>query len=292
MAGSKRSIMPEGFEKLPTEDLVNLLEFLAARGRYFPLPLDKAATAVSTVGMFYDHAATAERLIFSDWKPRTLCDVPFYPIDPQGDRVRNVVLLYGPQGTFPPQMPRSVSVPCNAPAKAIHLLSGVSGWGFPLGDKGSLTMTVRLVYADKLVEGSRTAQWPALRRLHTARGRAGLEVCRAICAISRFAVSRSRLPGMLRSSTSSSSKETMPRRRSSWPRRSRRRNNGASESCRYGPLSRPRQPTRRDTSGGTGQRFPLATIPGAAWRRQKRWHRKGLACRATPARCALRSCRA
>ncbi len=152
MAGTKRSIMPEGFEKLPLDDLVNLLEFLTARGRFFPLPLDRVATAVSTVGMFYDHAATAERLIFPDWKPRTLCDVPFYPIDPQGDRVRNVVLLYGPQGTFPPQMPKSVSVPCNATAKAIHLLSGVSGWGYPAGNLGSLTMTVRLVYADQQVE--------------------------------------------------------------------------------------------------------------------------------------------
>ncbi len=152
MAGSKHSLMPEGFEKLPPDDLVNLLEFLTARGRFFPLPLDKAATAVSTVGMFYDHAATAERLIFPDWKPRTLCDVPFYLIDPQGDRVRNVVLLHGPQGTFPPQMPKSVSVPCNAAVKAIHLLGGVSGWGYPAGKMGSLTMVVRLVYADKQSE--------------------------------------------------------------------------------------------------------------------------------------------
>jgi hypothetical protein len=91
-------------------------------------------------------------LIFSDWKPRTLCGVPFYPIDPLEDRIRNVVVLYSPQGTFPPQMPKLVSVPCNAAAKAIHLLSGISGWGYPLGQKGSLTMTVRLVYADKQIE--------------------------------------------------------------------------------------------------------------------------------------------
>ena len=143
---------PKGLRSLPPNDLVNLLEFLTARGRFFPLPLDKASTAISTVGMFYDHAATPERLIFPDWKPRTLCDVPFYPIDPRDDRVRNVVMLYGPQGTFPPQMPKSVSVPCNATAKAIYLLSGVSGWGYPGGKLGSLTMIVRLVYADKQIE--------------------------------------------------------------------------------------------------------------------------------------------
>jgi hypothetical protein len=45
-------------------------------------------------------------------------------------------------------MPKSVSVPCNAPAKAIHLLSGVSGWGHPYSRKGSTSLIVRLHYAD------------------------------------------------------------------------------------------------------------------------------------------------
>jgi hypothetical protein len=73
-------------------------------------------------------------------------------VDPQGDRVPNVVLLYGPQGKIPPKMPRSVSLPCNVPAKAIHLLSGVSGWGYPFSEKGSVTMTVRLHYEDGKTE--------------------------------------------------------------------------------------------------------------------------------------------
>ena len=41
--------MPDGFEKqLKQEELVDLLEFLTQRGKYLPLPLDKAATVVST----------------------------------------------------------------------------------------------------------------------------------------------------------------------------------------------------------------------------------------------------
>jgi hypothetical protein len=44
-------------------------------------------------------------------------------------------------------MPKSVRLPLNAPAKAVHLLSGVSGWGYPLGEKGSVTMSVRFHYA-------------------------------------------------------------------------------------------------------------------------------------------------
>jgi hypothetical protein len=34
------------------------------------------------------------------------------------------------------------------PAKTIHLLSGVSGWGFPYGKKGTVSLIVRLHYAD------------------------------------------------------------------------------------------------------------------------------------------------
>jgi hypothetical protein len=41
-----------------------------------------------------------------------------------------------------------VSLPCRAPAKRIHLLGGVSGWGHPLGERGSVSLIVRLHYAD------------------------------------------------------------------------------------------------------------------------------------------------
>ncbi len=93
-----------------------------------------------------------ERLVFRDWSPKTFEGVPFLLVDPQGDRVRNVVLLNGPNGEFPPRMPKAVELPCHAPAKAIHLLSGVSGWGFPYGQKGTVSMIVRLHYADGSVE--------------------------------------------------------------------------------------------------------------------------------------------
>ena len=73
-------------------------------------------------------------------------------MDPKGERVPNVILLYGPQGAFPPKMPKSVALPCNTPARAVHLLSGVSGWGYPLGKKGSVSMTVRLHYEDGKTE--------------------------------------------------------------------------------------------------------------------------------------------
>jgi putative membrane-bound dehydrogenase-like protein len=153
LAASNKSLMPEGFEKeLKEEQIVDLLEFLTQRGKFLPLPLDKVATIVSTRGMFFGPEGTVERLIFPDWKPKTFNGIPFYLVDPREGKTANVVLLYGPQGTTAPKMPRSVSLACNTPARAIHLLSGVSGWGFPLGTKGSVSMIVRLHYKDGKTE--------------------------------------------------------------------------------------------------------------------------------------------
>ena len=156
LQASAKSLMPEGFEKqVKPEELRDLLEFLTHRGQYVPLPLEKVATIVSTRGMFYDENAAAERLVFPDWGLKTFAGVPFVLVDPQGTRVPNVILLYGPQGKFPPQMPGSVSLPCHLPAKAVHLLSGISGWGYPYGgerSKGSVSLIVRLHYADGQTE--------------------------------------------------------------------------------------------------------------------------------------------
>lgn len=146
---SQKSLMPEGFEKQLTKvELTDLLEFLTQRGKFLPIPLDKVASAVSTKGMFWDEKAGAERLVFEDWSPKTFEGVPFQLIDPQGDKIPNAVLLYGPQGKFPPTMPKSVSLPCNSPVKQVHLLSGVAGWASPIGREGSQSLIVRLRYED------------------------------------------------------------------------------------------------------------------------------------------------
>jgi hypothetical protein len=84
-------------------------------------------------------------------------------VDPRGDRVPNVILLHAPQGKIPPKMPRSVSLPCNAAAKAVHMLGGVSGWGYPYSDKGTVSLTVRLHY-----EGGETEDHPLQNGVHFA----------------------------------------------------------------------------------------------------------------------------
>ncbi len=150
---SVKSLMPEGFEKqMKPEELGDLLEFLTQKGKFVPIPLDKVATVVSTKGMFFDESSEVERLVFKDWTPKEFAGVPFALVDPKGDRAKNVILLHGPNGKLPPTMPKSVAVPYNAPAKAIHLLGGVGGWSATKAYNGPVSMTVRLTYADGKTE--------------------------------------------------------------------------------------------------------------------------------------------
>jgi len=167
---SPNSLMPVGFEKqIKPAGFADLLAFLTKRGRFVTLPLEKVATAVSTRGLFYDPRAAGERLVFADWGPKTFQGVPFTLVDPQGESVANVVMLHGPQGAVPPTMPRSVSLTLASPVKALHLLGGIAGWGFPAVGKGSTSMIVRLVYADgrkedhPLVNGEHVADY--IRRI-------------------------------------------------------------------------------------------------------------------------------
>jgi putative heme-binding domain-containing protein len=153
LTGSQKSLMPEGFESQMTQsELKDLLEFLTTKGKYVPLSLASVASIVTTRGMFFDPEGEVERLVFSDWAPKMFHDIPFVLVDPLGDRVPNAVMLYGPQGKMAPSMPKSVEVVCNAPAVAIHFLSGIGGWSFPASRIGTTSMIVRVTYADDTAE--------------------------------------------------------------------------------------------------------------------------------------------
>ncbi|HEX4000391.1 MAG TPA: PVC-type heme-binding CxxCH protein [Pirellulales bacterium] len=152
LVNTRRSLMPEGFEKLGADGLANLLEFLSAKGKYLPLPIGRVATITSVRGMFYSKDADEQRLIFPDWEPKTFDGVPFHLVDPRGGTAPNVIMLYSPNGELTRPMPKSVSLPCSTPAKAIHFLSGVSGWGYPSSRGHTVSMIVRLHYAGGATE--------------------------------------------------------------------------------------------------------------------------------------------
>ena len=147
------SLMPAGFEQqLSVDAMADLLEFLTNKGRFVPLSLADVATAISTQGLFTDDERGPDRLVFDNWESKQFEGVPFQLIDPRRSQRANVVLLHGPQGTLPPSMPRQVSLPCNMRVKRLHFLSGISGWGFPAEGKKSISLIVRLYYADGQIE--------------------------------------------------------------------------------------------------------------------------------------------
>lgn len=152
LLASPKSIMPEGFEKqLTAEELKHLLEFLTDKGKFIPIDFRKIATIVSTKPMFYG-SSPVERLVFPDWKPKSFNGIPFFLVDPQGNRTSNVVMLHGPQGKFPPQMPRQVEFPVNSPVKTIHILGGVGGWQYPSHRQQSVSVIVKIYYRNGSVE--------------------------------------------------------------------------------------------------------------------------------------------
>jgi putative heme-binding domain-containing protein len=166
LKASTKSLMPEGFEKqVKPEEITNLLEFLTQRGQFVPMPLEKYATITSARGMFFDENAQQERLMFDDWSQRTFEGVPFALVDPEDGKRPNAILLFGPQGKFPPTMPKSVALPYSGPAKAIHLLSGVGGWAYPYAQEKTVSLIVRLHYEDgqtedhKLLNGEHFADY-------------------------------------------------------------------------------------------------------------------------------------
>lgn len=168
LLASRKSLMPEGFEKQMTEaELTDLLQFLTNKGKYVPVPLEKYATAISTKALFGNSKNDngPDRMVFADWAPKFVRDVPFLLTDPLGKTKPNIILLNGPNGILPPRMPKAVVLPCNTAAKAIHLLGGVGGWNFPYDKQKTVSMIVRLHYADgepedhKLINGVHVADY-------------------------------------------------------------------------------------------------------------------------------------
>lgn len=153
LQASTKSAMPEGFEQsIDDASFIDLLEYLTQRERFVPLGLERVANIITTEGLFTNRENRAERLVMPQWGTQMVDEVPFSLIDPAGTAVKNGVMLNGPNGSFAPQMPSSVSVRCRTPASKIHLLGGVAGWASKRPQNGGVSMIVRLQYSDGQTE--------------------------------------------------------------------------------------------------------------------------------------------
>lgn len=151
LLASRKSLMPEGFEKQMTAaELTDLLEFLTDKGKFVTIPLDRYATAVSTHALFHGRGPTngADRMVFEQWGGKAFRGVPFLVTDPQQGTRPNIILLNGPRGSLPPDMPTSVTLDCRTPVARLHLLGGVGGWNFPASPRGEKCMIIRLHFED------------------------------------------------------------------------------------------------------------------------------------------------
>ena len=97
-------------------------------------------------------------------------------------------MLHGPQRDDPAEDAEvGDACPCNAPAKAIHLLSGVGGLGFPAGARGRVSMIVRLHYADGTTEDHELKNGVHFADYVRREGRARARSSRSSSAASRSA---------------------------------------------------------------------------------------------------------
>ena len=139
LAASKKSIMPEGFEKsVPPEGLADLLAVPHAEGEVPAAgPPQGRHASPRPRGCLSDPGRTVGRLVFEDWGPKVVDGVPFALVDPQGDRVAERDHAARPERDGSRRRCRSRSrLPVNATARAIHLLSGVADPGIPGGPRG------------------------------------------------------------------------------------------------------------------------------------------------------------
>jgi putative membrane-bound dehydrogenase-like protein len=150
ITSSPRSLMPEGFEALSEEELVSLLDFLAPPARFQPVSLVRVANVSTLDGIPFDNASS-ERMILDSWAPRVIHGVPFHFIN-RDSIAPNAVILYAPATRTTQEWPRKVGLRIGQPVKTIHLLSGISGWGYPASPKGSVSLIVRVHYTDGSAE--------------------------------------------------------------------------------------------------------------------------------------------
>ena len=151
---SGKSVMPEGFEKLVSrEEFSDLLEFLTERTQFVPLDLARVATSSSADSMFQiadsPNEVAGEPSAANGWGLKPFAGVPFYRINPQDGRVRNVVMLRFGRRDEQSELPRSVELQCRMAAKAIHFLAGMDE-SRPRGGgrRGGAALLVRLHYAE------------------------------------------------------------------------------------------------------------------------------------------------
>ncbi|MCE9518052.1 MAG: ThuA domain-containing protein [Verrucomicrobia bacterium] len=148
---TQRSLMPEGLEALGAENLHDLMAFLnASETRFRIVNLASAYTADTRRGLFANEEAVNDSVHFSKFGNITAEGVPYFIQDPaKSSTGANVIVLKGGNGkNAAQQFPQRVEIAMHTPAKRLHFLSGIAGWGYPATKDDLPAMKVTIVHAD------------------------------------------------------------------------------------------------------------------------------------------------
>ncbi|MCA9194839.1 MAG: c-type cytochrome [Planctomycetales bacterium] len=150
LTSSVKSLMPEGFESsISQSEMADLLSFLAKRGKYAPLSIAKAATINSQKGLPGFRGAPGEKFVLDSYGRLEVDGVPFELIDPQEERVANIIGLQQRSTRRPSTLPDSVILDCSGRIEAIHLLGGVAWAAYPRFKDPTTSLIVRRHYEDE-----------------------------------------------------------------------------------------------------------------------------------------------
>jgi type 1 glutamine amidotransferase len=145
--------MPEGLEGLGAEALRDLLAFMCgdAVKQFRIVNLADAFTADSRQGVFAGPAANQGQVRLAKFGNLQIENIPFLVQDPVKSAAgANLIVLKGGPApdNYSQTFPQRVELPINVQAKRLHLLSGISGWGFPAVKDETPALRAVVLYAD------------------------------------------------------------------------------------------------------------------------------------------------
>jgi putative heme-binding domain-containing protein len=147
-----RTPMPTGFEDLGTDALRDILAFLCAGYEdYRIVGIEQLCTASTSEGL-YDRRRDDKPIRFVDFGVVDVLGVPMELLDPaRMSQANNALVLKG--GSVADwgsklNMPESVRVPVGFALQRMHVLGGVSAWGFPSRSTNEPVVSWTWHYAD------------------------------------------------------------------------------------------------------------------------------------------------
>lgn len=163
-----RSPMPTGLEEIGAEELRDVFTWLRSEYEGFRLVDIAAACTADTQTGLYD-PREPRTLEFTRFGVHAVDGIPFEVIDPvRSTSGKNVIVLKGGLGQdwyCKLHQPTRVEVPVGFALKRLHVLGGISAWGFPFTQARRPAARVTWHYADGateehvLVDGREFADW-------------------------------------------------------------------------------------------------------------------------------------